>query len=129
MNHADAPNMLHRLARVSMSMVLVAAGLRWIVDSNPWSGPVIIYFTRSHGVHLNDWLTFVLWYASILVARPQWARLVIPLPIRLRERDHTGAVVGHRLRLIESVPLRGDLQSVHLDGPTASGEAATTVAA
>ena len=121
--------MSYRPLRLAVALTLVVVGLRWIVNTNPWSGPTVASLSATHGVHLNDWLTFVLWYASILVARPQWARLVIPLPIRLRERDHTGAVVGHRLRLIESVPLRGDLQSVHLDGPTASGEAATTVAA
>lgn len=121
--------MFRRLARALTSLLLVAAGLRWVYDSNPWSGPVVIYFTRSHGVHLNDWLTIVLWYASILVARPQWSRLVIPLPVRLRLRDHTGAVVGHRLRLIESIPLRGDGEQERLDGQLAGEGPATTVAA
>lgn len=51
-------------------MALVLAGLRWIIDSNPLSGPVVLRLSATHGIHTNDWLTFVLWAAALVVAAP-----------------------------------------------------------
>ncbi len=69
--------------RLVMAAVLAAAGVRWIVDSNAWSGPVLASFDAEHGVHLNDWLSFVLWGASLWVAAPTWSpagrRVLLPV--------------------------------------------------
>ena len=117
--------MIRRSARALLVVALVVVGARWVYDSNAWSGPVLLKLTLSHGVHLNDWVTPVLWYAAILVARPQWARLAIPLPIRLRMRDEHGTVVGVRLRLVPPLPST----VAAANGQDAEEEAATTVAA
>ncbi len=47
-------------------------GLAWIVNANPFSGPTVVRFNQSHGVHTNDWLTLGLWGAAIVVAFPSW---------------------------------------------------------
>lgn len=121
---ADPTNVIRRFARTSGALVLVLAGARWVYESNPWSGPVLVRVTLDHGVHLNDWLTPVLWYAAILLVRPHWARLVIPLPIRLRMRDEQGAVVGVRLRLVPPLPV-----TTGAGAEEAEEGSATTVAA
>ena len=69
--------------RLVVAALLAAAGLRWIIDSNAWSGPVLMSVDADHGVHLNDWLTFALWAASWWVAAPTWSpvgrRVLLPL--------------------------------------------------
>lgn len=69
--------------RLTVVAMFAAAGLRWIVNSNPWSGPVLVQLSPSHGVHLNDWLTFVLWGIGAWVAAPLWSppgrRVLLPV--------------------------------------------------
>ncbi|MCB0998486.1 MAG: hypothetical protein R2713_07380 [Ilumatobacteraceae bacterium] len=74
--------MLTRPVRWSIALFLVVAGLRWIVNHNPWSGPIVLTLSSTHAVHLNDWVTFVLWGAAALVARPGLARRRIPVLVR-----------------------------------------------
>jgi Na+/H+ antiporter NhaC len=50
---------------------LVVVGVRWIVNTNPWSGPTVLSLSTTHGVHLNDWVSFVLWAVALLVAAPR----------------------------------------------------------
>ena len=72
-------------ARLAGALLLVAVGLRWIVNTNPWSGPTIVRLTATNGVHLNDWVSFVCWVAAALVAFPQWASTsMTTLPARRR---------------------------------------------
>lgn len=44
------------------------------MDSNRWSGPVVVHLSSTHGVHSNDWLSFVLWAMALMLAVP--ARLL-----------------------------------------------------
>lgn len=74
--------MLSRPVRLSIALFLVVAGLRWIVNHHPWSGPIVLPLSDTHAVHLNDWVTFALWGAAALVARPSLARRRIPLLAR-----------------------------------------------
>ena len=60
--------------RLLIALMFVAAGLRWIWNSNPLSGPVVMTLSRTHGIHSNDWLTFVLWGAAIVAALPGLAQ-------------------------------------------------------
>lgn len=62
--------MLRSALRLVTAFVLAAAGLLWIVDSNRWSGPVVLRLSETHGVHSNDWLSFVLWALSVMVVAP-----------------------------------------------------------
>jgi len=62
--------------RLLVAVALLLGGLRWIWNSNEWSGPVLMTLSPSHGVHLNDWLTFVLWAVAFAVACPMWARML-----------------------------------------------------
>ena len=66
--------------------MLALAGLRWIVDSNPWSGPTVLELSDSHGVHLNDWVSFVCWGVALAVAAPQRTRALVMAPARLDAR-------------------------------------------
>lgn len=59
--------------RIALALTLVMSGLAWIVTTHPWSGPTVLAFSETHGVHMNDWLTVVLWAAAVAVARPSWA--------------------------------------------------------
>jgi hypothetical protein len=60
--------------RVLTALTCAVAGLAWIVNSNPWSGPTLLRLSETHGVHANDWFTFALWAAGLVVVAP--ARLV-----------------------------------------------------
>ena len=62
--------------RLVVAVVLLLAGLRWIWNSNPWSGPVVMRLSPAHGVHLYDWLTVVVWAASCALACPIWLRTI-----------------------------------------------------
>ena len=79
----DDVRMTRSVGRLAVALVLLLAGLRWIVNSNPWSGPVVMSLSPTHGVHTNDWLTFALWTVSLLLACPAWvssAATLVPLP-------------------------------------------------
>jgi hypothetical protein len=56
--------------RLATAATLLMSGLAWIVNSNPLSGPTVVRLSETHGVHSNDWLTFVLWGTAIVVACP-----------------------------------------------------------
>jgi hypothetical protein len=56
--------------RLAVVATLVAAGLSWNFNSNPWSGPTVLRLTRSHGVHANDWVMMSLWSAAVVIAWP-----------------------------------------------------------
>lgn len=58
------------MRRALIALLLVAVGVRWLWNSNAWSGPVVLRLARGHGVHANDWLAVVLWVGAYLVARP-----------------------------------------------------------
>ena len=55
---------------------LLLGGLRWVWNSNEWSGPVLMTLSPEHGVHLNDWLTVVMWMVAVAVACPMWVRML-----------------------------------------------------
>jgi len=59
-----------RPLRLLIALGLVLAGIRWVVDSNPLSGPVVMTLSATHGLHTNDWLTLVLWAGAVFVAVP-----------------------------------------------------------
>ena len=61
--------------RLVLAIGLLFAGLRWIWNSNEWSGPVLMTLSPEHGVHLNDWLTVVMWILAFAIACPMWVRL------------------------------------------------------
>ncbi|MFN8021318.1 MAG: hypothetical protein U0Q03_07305 [Acidimicrobiales bacterium] len=75
--------MFSRPLRLSIALLLVVAGVRWIVNTNPWSGPTLLRLSATHGVHLNDWVSFVLWGVALLVASPRLVRRPIPALLRL----------------------------------------------
>ncbi len=78
--------MLSRPLRVSIALVFAIAGLRWIVNSNPWSGPTVLELSDSHGVHLNDWVSFVCWGVALAIAAPQRTRGLATTPARVDGR-------------------------------------------
>jgi hypothetical protein len=80
---ADEQLMTRQPLRIVLASLLYLAGLVWIVNSNPWSGPVLVKFTQSHGVHMNDWFTFALWFGAVMAAVPDWANTTIRLPLRV----------------------------------------------
>lgn len=51
-----------------LAAALLAAGVRWLWNSNPWSGPTVLTLSADHGVHLHDWLSFVLWWCGARLA-------------------------------------------------------------
>jgi hypothetical protein len=59
--------------RIVIASALYVLGLGWIVDSNPWSGPTLIRLSESHGVHMNDWVTFALWTLAVAVMFPAYS--------------------------------------------------------
>jgi hypothetical protein len=65
--------MPHRPLRLTMALALVLLGLRWIINTNPWSGPTILRLAEGHGVHLNDWVSFVCWAAAAMLVWPNLA--------------------------------------------------------
>lgn len=78
--------MPNRPIRLSVALFLVVVGLRWIVNTNPWSGPTVLELTPTHGVHLNDWVSLVCWAAAGLLVAPRFATRPIPALLR---RDRT----------------------------------------
>lgn len=78
--------MFSRPLRLSIALLLVVAGVRWIVNTNPWSGPTVLSLSTTHGVHLNDWVSFVLWAVALLVAAPRVARRPIPALLHRTDR-------------------------------------------
>jgi hypothetical protein len=76
--------------RLATALVLLAAGMRWIIDSNPMSGPVVMRLSDTHGVHVNDWLSIVLWSVSLLLVCPAWISSIAAVPLRLRVRGGRG---------------------------------------
>ena len=73
--------------RLAIAALAVVAGVRWIVNSNPWSGPVLITLSPDHGVHLNDWVSFALWFVAAAVGAPALSALDAgrrALPVRTR---------------------------------------------
>jgi hypothetical protein len=72
----------NRALRLSIAAFLVVLGARWIVNHNPWSGPVVLELSATHAVHLNDWFTFVCWAGAALLVRPQLVRTTIPALLR-----------------------------------------------
>ena len=67
---ADTPLVTVRPLRLLIALGLVLAGIRWVIDSNPLSGPVVMTLSATHGIHTNDWFTLVLWAGAVLVAVP-----------------------------------------------------------
>lgn len=59
-----------RPLRLLIALGLVLAGIRWLIDSNPLSGPVVMTLSATHGIHTNDWFALVLWAGAVLVAVP-----------------------------------------------------------
>ena len=57
-----------RTIELVLAAALMAAGVRWLWNSNPWSGPTVLTLSEGHGVHLHDWLSFVLWYCGASLA-------------------------------------------------------------
>lgn len=77
--------MTRSAGRIAVAIALLTAGLRWVIDSNPWSGPLVIRLSPTHGVHVNDWLSIVLWTGAVLSACPAWvssAAAVVPIRAR-----------------------------------------------
>lgn len=64
--------MTRSMLRLTVAAALVLLGMQWIIDTNPWSGPTVVRFTATHGVHTNDWVTIALWSAAVLIAYPVW---------------------------------------------------------
>ena len=56
--------------RIAFAATLYVVGLAWVINTNPWSGPVMVRFTETHGVHSNDWVTLALWGAAIVTLFP-----------------------------------------------------------
>ncbi len=79
-------------------VMLVAAGLRWIVNSHALSGPVVMSLTHAHGVHMNDWVSIALWAAALLIAVPSLAtrRIEVRWPAVLRRATLRPALVPVR---------------------------------
>ena len=71
---ADDYTVLALLTRLTIALALVACGLAWVVDSNAWSGPVVMTLSATHGLHSNDWVTLGLWAAALFVAVPALGR-------------------------------------------------------
>jgi hypothetical protein len=50
---------------------LAVVGWLWLIDANPYSGPVVLTVGPGHGFHLFDALTLVAWIAAIWLLRPR----------------------------------------------------------
>ncbi len=79
--------MSYRPLRLAVALTLVVVGMRWIVNTNPWSGPTIVSLSATHGVHLNDWVSFVCWSAAALLVSPRLATTPIPALLRRTRVD------------------------------------------
>jgi len=62
--------------RLLIAAALLVAGVRWVWDSNQWSGPVLMSLDASHGVHLHDWFTVAMWAIAFAIACPMWLRVL-----------------------------------------------------
>jgi hypothetical protein len=63
------------LVRLALFVAAWAGALRWVWNSNEWSGPVVMQLSATHGVHLHDWVAPALvLLAAVIVFSPQWAR-------------------------------------------------------
>ena len=78
--------MPHRPLRLTLAFALALMGLRWIINSNPWSGPTILRLAEGHGVHLNDWVSFVCWGAAALLVWPNLLTTNLTVPLQLARR-------------------------------------------
>jgi len=56
--------------RFAFAATLSVVGLAWVINTNPWSGPTLVRFTATHGVHANDWVTLALWGAAVVTMFP-----------------------------------------------------------
>lgn len=75
--------MTRHAGRLAGALTLLLVGLRWIIDSNPWSGPVVVQISATHGVHLNDWFSFAAWGGASVLAFPGWSTApvaLVPVP-------------------------------------------------
>ena len=79
--------MFSRPLRLAVALTLVVVGARWIINTNPWSGPTLTRLSETHGVHLNDWVSFACWFAAALVASPEVARTPIAALLRRAPLD------------------------------------------
>ena len=76
--------MTRRPGRLVGALTLLLVGLRWIINSNTWSGPVVAQL-GAHGVHLNDWFSIAAWGGALALVYPGWRSSVttpVPLPVR-----------------------------------------------
>jgi hypothetical protein len=107
--------------RIAVASALYVLGLGWIVNSNPWSGPTLIHLSESHGVHMNDWVTFALWTFAVAVLFPAYSagpwRRSHPVEVaRFGLTPHPRSVeltsVGYAMRYdrAEDLPTRRPLQ-------------------
>ena len=58
--------MSRRPFRIAIAATLYTVGVGWIVDTKPWSGPTVLSLSETHGVHMNDWVTFALWGVAVV---------------------------------------------------------------
>jgi hypothetical protein len=65
------------------ALALAVAGWLWLIDANPFSGPVLITFGPGHGIHALDVLTLIPWAMALWLMRTP-AR--VPAVVRLRRR-------------------------------------------
>ena len=72
----DDGYMTRHPVRLLLAIALAFGGLRWVWNSNEWSGPVLMTLNTSHGVHLNDWLSVLLWATAFSIACPMWVRMI-----------------------------------------------------
>jgi hypothetical protein len=71
-----------------LAIALVVGGVRWVWNSNEWSGPVLMTLDSSHGVHLNDWLSIAMWMVAFAIACPIWVRMLTSMARRaVAQRD------------------------------------------
>jgi hypothetical protein len=56
--------------RIAIAATLYTVGVGWVVDTNPWSGPTLVRFSETHGLHSNDWVTLALWAAAVATMCP-----------------------------------------------------------
>jgi hypothetical protein len=74
------------MSRWMLLVAATAAGLRWIWNSNEWSGPVILHLSANHGVHLHDWVAPALIGLALLVVRsPQQLTRPVRWPANRRQ--------------------------------------------
>jgi hypothetical protein len=69
--------MSRRPLRWLLGLVVALAGLRWIWNSNRFSGPVLLRLSATHGVHANDWLSLLAWGAAFVVVCPVWSKALL----------------------------------------------------